>query len=185
MCLAAHPRLPPYRGARCPHHHPVKTRLLPRSPSPKRRSPPWRFTSPRPFTAGGEFVNEIGVIVVGVLIALSAEQIVEAAHWSHEVEAERQSLAEEAKDNLDSVARRQVQQPCVDRRLAAIRLVLERHAQNKPLGIIGSFATPTQASSSRGHLGDRALRPGLAAHVACGPHQVQRCLRGPSRYGRD
>ncbi len=105
---------------------------------------------PKAIHSWRELINEIGVIVIGVLIALGAEQAVEAIHWSHEVEAQRMSLNAEAQDNLGSVARRQVQQPCVDRRLADIRLVFERHAHHQPLGIVGTFAHPTLASSSRG-----------------------------------
>ncbi|MES2095788.1 MAG: hypothetical protein V4459_03440 [Pseudomonadota bacterium] len=97
-----------------------------------------------------EFVNEIGVIVIGVLIALGAEQTVESLHWAHEVEAQRLSLTEEARDSLGSVARRRIQQPCVDRRLSEIHLLLERHSRQQPLGIVGTFASPTRAGSARG-----------------------------------
>ena len=80
------------------------------------------FHLPKPLHGWREFAGEVGIIVIGVLIALGAEQVVESVHWSHEVEAQRLSLNAEAQDNLGSVARRQTQQSCVDRRLGEIRI---------------------------------------------------------------
>ena len=41
---------------------------------------------PKPWHGSREFMKEIGTIVIGVLIALAAEQGVEAIHWSHKVD---------------------------------------------------------------------------------------------------
>lgn len=105
---------------------------------------------PKPIHNWREFLSEISIIVIGVLIALAGEQLVENFHWSHEAETQRKSLLAEAKDGLSSVKRRGLQQPCVDRRLAEMRLLLERQAQGKALGIIGKFAQPTLAESPQG-----------------------------------
>lgn len=123
---------------------------VPPLPAPEAQDSTVEIHKPKAVHGWRELINEISVIVIGVLIALGAEQVVEFVHWSHEVEAQRLSLNAEAQENLGSVARRQVQQPCVDRRLADIRLVFERHARQQPLGIVGTFAHPTLASSSRG-----------------------------------
>ena len=39
------------------------------------------FHLPKPLHGWREFAGEVGIIVLGVLIALGAEQLVEAAHW--------------------------------------------------------------------------------------------------------
>ena len=78
-----------------------------------------------------EFLAEIGVIVVGVLIALAFEQVVEAFHWRHEVLMERDALLGEVRLNLSAAAFRQSEQACVDARLNQIAEVFRRHATAK------------------------------------------------------
>ena len=105
---------------------------------------------PKPLHGWREFVGEVGIIVIGVLIALAAEQVVETIHWRNEVAAERASLLKEASDSLGGVRAREAQQPCVDRRLAEIRTVLERHHRGKTLGLVGAIGRPTRQTATRG-----------------------------------
>jgi hypothetical protein len=58
---------------------------------------------PKPLHGWREFAGEVGIIVVGVLIALGAEQVVETIHWRNELAAERASLLQEASDSLSGV----------------------------------------------------------------------------------
>jgi len=44
-----------------------------------------------------EFISEIGIIVLGVLIALSAEQAVDYLHWHHKLGAAEESMRAELK----------------------------------------------------------------------------------------
>ena len=108
------------------------------------------FHLPKPLHGWRAFVGEVGIIVVGVLIALGAEQVVEGIHWRDEVAAERSSLVSEADDNVGTVASRQRQQPCVDRRLQEIRTLIERHHRGEPLGLSGEIGRPTSETASRG-----------------------------------
>jgi hypothetical protein len=105
---------------------------------------------PKPLHGWRAFAGEVGIIVVGVLIALGAEQVVETLHWRHEVDAERVSLLQEASDSLSGVKARQAQQPCVDRRLAEIQVLLERHHRGEPLGLVGKIGRPTRQTATRG-----------------------------------
>lgn len=66
---------------------------------------------PKPLHGWRAFVGEVGIIVVGVLIALAAEQVVEALHWRAEMSGERQALYSEARENIGSVLWRQRLQP--------------------------------------------------------------------------
>jgi len=64
---------------------------------------------PKPVHSWREFLSEIAVIVCGILIALAGEQVVEAFHWRHEVEAQREALRSEARDNLSAAAYRKAE----------------------------------------------------------------------------
>ena len=108
------------------------------------------FHLPKPLHGWREFFGEVGIIVVGVLIALGAEQVVESFHWRSEVEAERRSLIQEARDTLDGVALRRRQQGCVDHRLDEIRTALERHRRGEALSLNGRIGFPAVLSASRG-----------------------------------
>lgn len=105
---------------------------------------------PQPLHGWRAFVGEVGIIVLGVLIALGAEQLVESWHWRNEVAAERASLMEEANAMMGAIAVRNVQVPCVDQRLDEIHTILERHRRGEPLGLIRQIAHPTQLSATRG-----------------------------------
>lgn len=57
---------------------------------------------PKPVHSWREFLAEIGVIVIGVLIALSAEQVVETVHWRHRIQQTRDQLHDELRRNSRS-----------------------------------------------------------------------------------
>lgn len=73
-----------------------------------------------------EFVGEVGIIVIGVLIALGAEQLVESFHWHHQVqEAEYAMRLElETDDGPQAVARASIE-PCLGQQLDAIQTEIE------------------------------------------------------------
>ena len=76
------------------------------------------FHLPKPMHGWREFVGEIAIIVIGVLIALGAEQVVEAAHWRDEVRTFREAVDHELGRNIEIYANVIAQRPCVDRNLA-------------------------------------------------------------------
>jgi hypothetical protein len=82
------------------------------------------FHLPRPLHGWREFAGEVGIIVLGVLIALSAEQVVQTVHWRSEVADARQALDREVAYNLGAISKRQEEGPCIDRRLQEIRELL-------------------------------------------------------------
>ena len=75
------------------------------------------FHLPKPMHGWREFVGEVGIIVIGVLIALGAEQLVEAARWREEVGNFREAVDHELGRNLDIYASVIAQRPCVNRNL--------------------------------------------------------------------
>lgn len=53
------------------------------------------FHLPKPLHGWREFAGEVGIIVVGVLIALGAEQVVESIDWHHRRELAENAMREE------------------------------------------------------------------------------------------
>jgi hypothetical protein len=94
------------------------------------------FHLPKPLHGWRAFVGEVGIIVIGVLIALGAEQAVEWLHWRHEVADARRALDREIASNLGAIVRRQQEGACIDRRLSEIRSLLGHGASapRVPLG---------------------------------------------------
>lgn len=98
-----------------------------------------------------ELINEIGVIIIGVLIALSAEQAVEWVHWQNEVGDAREALAVELGHDVGAAEFRFKDSACIARRIAELsdwsgRL---RGGRATPLaGAIGSPGTYGMRTSS-------------------------------------
>ncbi|HWE45445.1 MAG TPA: hypothetical protein VG407_05400 [Caulobacteraceae bacterium] len=79
----------------------------------------------KPFHGWREFLKEYGIIVLGVLTALAAEQIAEQIHWAHSVhEAEAAMDAELHEDALNAYYRMSTHE-CAFSRLDALRTALE------------------------------------------------------------
>lgn len=72
---------------------------------------------PKPWQGLREFLKEIGTIVVGVLIALGAEQTVEWLHRQHEVAEARDVLREEMAGDARLAKLRLEETPCMQRLL--------------------------------------------------------------------
>lgn len=58
------------------------------------------FHLPKPLHGWREFIGEVGIIVIGVLIALGAEQVIDEWRWEQKVAAAEQSMNEEIKNSL-------------------------------------------------------------------------------------
>lgn len=57
------------------------------------------FHLPKPLHGWREFVGEVGIIVLGVLIALGAEQIIDDIRWHQKVERTKAELNAELHDD--------------------------------------------------------------------------------------
>src|SRR5205814_1085520 len=80
---------------------------------------------PKPIRNWREFLKEVGTIVLGVCIALAAEQAVEWWHWRGQVQGARQALAQELARNMRNGAARVVMASCVEGRLDKLADVLD------------------------------------------------------------
>lgn len=92
------------------------------------------FRVPKPLHGWREFAGEVGIIVVGVLIALGAEQIVEEVRDAGLRQEARDTIGEEISQNLDAFRRRGEIQGCIDRRLVELEplIVDPAHAARLP-----------------------------------------------------
>ena len=104
---------------------------------------------PRPLRGWREFAGEVGIIVLGVGIALGAEQMLEREHWRQVVEAEDKALVDEIQENHGALLVRVMMQPCIDRRLAELAEVFRRHDAGLPLGIIAPIGRPSHFTGSK------------------------------------
>ena len=82
------------------------------------------FHLPKPLHGWREFAGEVGIIVIGVLIALGFEQIVSAVHDRTNERQARQAIDAEIKQNLSYMKARMITQGCVERRLDEIGALL-------------------------------------------------------------
>jgi len=108
------------------------------------------FHLPKPLHGWREFAGEVGIIVVGVLIALGAEQLVEDLHWRSAVKVQRQALHKEIQGDLSTASYRLLQEPCISRRLREMLIVFERHKARQPLGITGAVGSPPVLTATTG-----------------------------------
>lgn len=97
---------------------------------------------PKPLHGWREFLGEVGIIVIGVLIALAAEQAVEAWRWRSEVSEAREALKAELDNDLGRARRFSTQLPCIDRRLGDLEAWSRARHAGRLLRLTGPIGTP-------------------------------------------
>lgn len=88
-----------------------------------------RFILPRPVHGWRAFVGEIAIVVIGVLLALGAQQMVESWNWQQKVAAARQTMDEEIRNSLLSVAELDRTEKCSTIQLVALQDAIVRGDQ--------------------------------------------------------
>ncbi len=82
---------------------------------------------------------ELAIVTLGVLIALGAQQAVEAANWRAEVDAGREALREDYRGIVMVARERQADDFCIRNRLTELAALLDDSSGSlPPLGNIGS-----------------------------------------------
>jgi hypothetical protein len=84
---------------------------------------------PKPLSGLREIATEIGVIVLGIVIAIGGEQVVEAIHWNHKVAGAEAALREELAVDLSYAQEQQDLHPCADRYFDLLQSAI---ADNRP-----------------------------------------------------
>jgi hypothetical protein len=101
---------------------------------------------PKPLHGWREFVGEISVIVIGVLIALLAEEVVQSLHWRGEVRDFRAAVDHELALNLGTFRYSERQEPCIRKRLGELKTLLERSRHGETVRLAGPIGGPVQLS---------------------------------------
>jgi hypothetical protein len=100
------------------------------------------FHLPKPLHGWREFVGEVSVIVLGVAIALAAEQVVEQAHWHNATREAVENMKQDAVGERYALLARYDQRDCIDRRLDEIGALLARHDAGQPIGRVRRVSRP-------------------------------------------
>jgi hypothetical protein len=88
---------------------------------------------PKPWHGWREFLKELGVIILGILIALALEGGVEALRERHQAAQARANIRQELAENLGKMRLRLDAEPCQIRRLHEVQDLLALATQGKPL----------------------------------------------------
>ena len=96
----------------------------------------------KPLQGWRMFAGEVGVVVLGVLLALGAQQAAESFNQRRQAAETRAALTNEIKETLAVLELRRIAQPCIDKRLSEVRALVDQW------GRTGSYRTPTWISQA-------------------------------------
>ena len=97
---------------------------------------------PKPVHGWRAFAGEVGIIVVAILLALSAEQLVESNHWKHQAKKGQQAIDLELSHAAGVFEERVLVQPCLDRRLKEVDARLREARRTGRVDDIGEIGRP-------------------------------------------
>lgn len=129
------------------------------------------FHLPKPLHGWREFAGEVAIIVLGVLIALMAEQGVERFSWAHRTRSAQEAMSKELLwDDGPQVYQRAALHNCLQAKLDAIRSAVE---ENRPrveiVKLTGDYKLPFLTYDSLAH--DAANASGVFEHMPAGELQ--------------
>jgi hypothetical protein len=97
---------------------------------------------PKPFHGWREFLKEYGIIVIGVLTALAAEQTVEALHHREIVARGEDALRDNFARFVQYRSEVDHEAPCMAARAAQLRTILDEAGRTHRLGRVGPIPQP-------------------------------------------
>ena len=101
-----------------------------------------QFRLPKPLHGWRAFVGEVGIIVLGVLIALGAQQIVEAANTRSEAAKSMHAIRVELAHSAGAFEERAFTQSCLDRRLDELVQIFGAARRTGRLPNVGHISHP-------------------------------------------
>lgn len=97
---------------------------------------------PRPIDGWRRFFGEVGVITLGVLLALGADQIAKAINNAHDVNEAKAVLALELGEAEGQAVIRERMSPCIEMRLDEVSRIVDRAAESGRLPPVGPLRQP-------------------------------------------
>lgn len=101
-----------------------------------------RVRAPKPLHGWRAFVGEVGIIVLGVLVALLLGAIADDWNWRRKVADARQVIRYEVGHNMQLYKWRVEQQDCIDRRLDQLAIILQQANATGRLPPVGRIGGP-------------------------------------------
>jgi hypothetical protein len=138
---------------------------------------PMDIHKPKPVHNLREFLNEIVVIVIGVLIALGLEQAVEAWHWREQVADARDALGDQLGEAIGQGRERINTSACTDARLATLAAMLDQATDSGRLPPIGDIGVPPLRTWSTGNW-ESAVASQAAEHIPMRTRSIYSLLFG-------
>lgn len=124
------------------------------------------FHLPKPLHGWRAFAGEVGVIVLGVLIALGAQQTAESIKQRSELRELRAAVDDEIAYNLGTYQARMDQDACLNARLDELARWLQSWRDGKPMKFVGTIGAPRSAQP---HTNVWASRdPAIVSHMPLG-----------------
>ena len=120
---------------------------------------------PKPWRGWPEFAKEIGTIVIGVLIALGAEQAIETLHWAHRVADAEDAMRVELTQNEHDAYLRLAVRPCATAQLGGIEhALIASRDQGTPVPTMAPYRRPRRPWQSDAWDSARALQ--ITGHMS-------------------
>ena len=121
------------------------------------------FHLPKPLHGWREFAGEVGIIVLGVLIALGAEQFAQSLQWRRDVRDFRAAVDTEIEFDLAAGEYRVRQGPCLERRLLELQQWSTAQHANQAAPLLRDIGYPKRVSPGTSVWDSRGAD--LIAHV--------------------
>lgn len=83
------------------------------------------FHLPKPLHGWREFFGEVGIVVLGILIALGAEQVIQGFHDRHVADQSRRDVREEVGTDIGFYRERLQESPCIAARLKELSTIVQ------------------------------------------------------------
>ncbi len=122
------------------------------------------FHLPKPLHGWREFLGEVGIIVLAVLIALGAEQLVEAAQWRQKVEIATTEIHSEIDDQLDQSDEVVRFGKCAGPFVDALEAAIVSH-DKRAIGKLHDTQPPFEARPWRANAWQSAMSTQVADHI--------------------
>lgn len=121
-----------------------------------------RFRFLWPLHGWREFIHEIVIVVIGVLLALAGAQLIETLHWRSDVRDFRAAVDTELDFDLAASEYRVRESPCLERRLAELDRWSATQRAGQAMPLLRSIGYPKRVSPGTSVWNSRA---DLTAHV--------------------
>src|SRR4051812_38249585 len=106
------------------------------------------FRLPKPLHGWRAFAGEVGVVVLGVLLALGTQQLVERLSWNIDVTEAKEDLSAELELDLVSAQERVHMEPCIERRLDQLDYLVDHPPAKRWSLLPGRGVVPIRIWSS-------------------------------------